>query len=394
MTTSDTMSGYEQPPASGRRLLRRTRTDRVAAGVSSGLGDYFGVDPVLFRVLFATSAFFGGAGILAYLLAWAAIPDEGTERAPIDGWIAALRRRRFPVWGVVIVGGLILSGVAFSWWLPGPFLPVVAIVILLIVFFTRRELQIPTAPRRIVPATPTVSLEKDGNAAAPTASPTWVYDARAWFEESRAVARERRRRSFPIRMGVLVVLAVTLTVLGIADAVGGIQLQWYFWSSLAVLGAGMVVALATRRWSWSFVPLALLALIGALAFAGSDTSLHDGVGQREWKPVNVTDAHYRLAFGQGVLDLRDLAPGTTPTTIDVTLGAGQVRVIAPKSLNLTVQTDVHAGQVEVDQDHGEHGQAHGGVEFTRTIDPLAGATGTPVTVKVHLTNGNLTVLHE
>src|SRR4051812_49740462 len=99
MTTSDTMSGYEQPPASGRRLLRRTRTDRVAAGVSSGLGDYFGVDPVLFRVLFATSAFFGGAGILAYLLAWAAIPDEGTERAPIDGWIAALRRRRFPGMG-------------------------------------------------------------------------------------------------------------------------------------------------------------------------------------------------------------------------------------------------------------------------------------------------------
>src|SRR3954468_2979323 len=146
MTTSDTLSGYQQPPASERRLLRRNRTNRVAAGVSSSLGDYFGVDPVLFRVLFATSAFFGGAGILAYLLAWAPIPEEGTQRAPIDGWIAAVRRRRFPVWAVVIIGGMILWGVAFSWWLPGPFFPVVAIVVLLIVFFTRRELQVSTPP--------------------------------------------------------------------------------------------------------------------------------------------------------------------------------------------------------------------------------------------------------
>src|SRR3954471_19317720 len=148
MTTSETFSGFPPPPASAHRLLRRSRSNRVAAGVSSGLGDYFGVDPVLFRVLFATSAFFGGAGILAYLLAWAAIPEEGTERAPIDGWIAAVRRRRFPVWAVVIVGGLILWGVAFSWGLPGPFFPVVAIVVLLIVFFTRRELQVSTPPPR------------------------------------------------------------------------------------------------------------------------------------------------------------------------------------------------------------------------------------------------------
>jgi phage shock protein PspC (stress-responsive transcriptional regulator) len=61
--------------------------------VAGGLGEYFVVDPVLFRVLFATAAFFGGAGVLGYLLAWAAIPEQGTERAPIDGWIHGLRER-------------------------------------------------------------------------------------------------------------------------------------------------------------------------------------------------------------------------------------------------------------------------------------------------------------
>src|SRR3954470_24383605 len=134
MTTSDTMTAFDQPPTSGHRLLRRSRTDRVAAGVAGGLGEYFGVDPVLFRVLFATSAFFGGGGILAYVLAWAAIPEEGTAHAPIDGWVASLRARRVPVWAVVIVGGLVLWAAAFSWWAPGPTFPLVALVVLLIVF--------------------------------------------------------------------------------------------------------------------------------------------------------------------------------------------------------------------------------------------------------------------
>src|SRR5581483_5031769 len=100
------------PPATGPRMLRRSSTNRVAAGVSSGLGEYFGVDPVLFRVLFATSAFFGGAGIIGYLVAWAAIPEAGTQRAPIDGWIAGLRRRQVPVWLVALAGGFFLWALA------------------------------------------------------------------------------------------------------------------------------------------------------------------------------------------------------------------------------------------------------------------------------------------
>src|SRR2546423_13295560 len=107
MTTSDTMTDFDPPPASGQRLLRRSRTNRVAAGVCSGLGDYFGVDPVLFRVLFATAAFFGGAGILAYLLAWAAIPEAGTAHAPIDGVIGGVRRRRVPMLGVAVLAGVL-----------------------------------------------------------------------------------------------------------------------------------------------------------------------------------------------------------------------------------------------------------------------------------------------
>jgi phage shock protein PspC (stress-responsive transcriptional regulator)/FtsH-binding integral membrane protein len=391
MTTSDSLSDFPQPPTSGHRLLRRNRTNRVAAGVASGLGEYFGIDPVLFRVLFATSAFFGGAGILAYVLAWAAIPEAGTARAPIDGWVAAARRRRIPVWLVVVVGGLLLWGVGLSWWLPGPFFPVVAVVVLLVVFFARRELQSP-APPPAADVAP-VSLTKE-DAPPPADQPPWVRDARAWLDEARALSRERRRRALPIRLGVVGALAVALTALGIADAVDGIQLQWYFWTTLIIVGAGMIAGLVSRRWSWSVVPLLVPAIVGSVAFAGSDASLHDGIGQREWRPTTATDSQYRLAFGQGVLDLRDLATPASPATIKVTLGAGQVKIIAPKTLNMTVNTEIHMGQLDVDEDRGDHGQAHGGVEFNRTIDPPAGATGAPITVDVDLTDGEVTVLHK
>ncbi|MDT4919321.1 MAG: hypothetical protein QOI15_223, partial [Pseudonocardiales bacterium] len=41
MTTSDTFGGPAAPtPTSGIRTLRRNRSNRVAAGVSSGLGEY------------------------------------------------------------------------------------------------------------------------------------------------------------------------------------------------------------------------------------------------------------------------------------------------------------------------------------------------------------------
>jgi phage shock protein PspC (stress-responsive transcriptional regulator) len=383
MTTSDTIGGYPPPPppppASGQRLLRRNRANRVAAGVSSGLGDYFGVDPVLFRVLFATSAFFGGAGVLAYLLAWAAIPEAGTAHAPIDRWITWLRRRRIPVWLVAVAAGLFLWAVAFSWWAPGPFIPVIVVVVLLVFFFGRREMQ----PRQVAAVSLTKSDEESDG-------PTWVRDARSWFDEARDASRLRRRRAMPIRVAALVALAGTLTVLGIVDGVSGVEFQLYFWVTLGIVGLALVIGLAVQRTPWGISPLLVPALIGAVAFAGSHTSLHDGIGQREWRPAAAPASDYRLAFGQGTLDLRSMSRQITPLTIDVTVGAGEVKVIAPKKLNLTVLVNIHFGQLEVDSDESH---PHGGVGISRTVDPPAGATGAPITVDVHLTNGQLVVDH-
>ncbi len=58
------------------RRIYRLRTDRVLAGVASGISRHFRTDPVLIRVLFVAMALVGGGGILAYIILWAIIPEE------------------------------------------------------------------------------------------------------------------------------------------------------------------------------------------------------------------------------------------------------------------------------------------------------------------------------
>jgi phage shock protein C len=65
---------------SGTKVLVRKRDGRMVAGVCAGLADYLGQDVTLIRVIVAAVAVLtGGAGILAYVVAWAIIPEESQE---------------------------------------------------------------------------------------------------------------------------------------------------------------------------------------------------------------------------------------------------------------------------------------------------------------------------
>ncbi|GGM54408.1 hypothetical protein GCM10011608_44260 [Micromonospora sonchi] len=59
------------------KQLRRPTTDRMVAGVASGLGRYFTVDPTLVRVVFAVGTLLtGGIAALAYPIMWFLMPEE------------------------------------------------------------------------------------------------------------------------------------------------------------------------------------------------------------------------------------------------------------------------------------------------------------------------------
>ena len=57
------------------RRLTRSRDDRLIGGVCGGLGRYFNVDPLLFRIGAVALVFLGGAGILLYLAALLLVPN-------------------------------------------------------------------------------------------------------------------------------------------------------------------------------------------------------------------------------------------------------------------------------------------------------------------------------
>lgn len=389
MTTTMPDAGRSDAPV---KVLRRSRTDRVGAGVAGGLGRYFGFDPVLFRVLFATAAFFGGAGVIAYVLAWIAIPEEGTQSAAVDRWVEWLRRRRVPVWVVAAAAGLLLWLIAFSWWQPHVFWPVIAAVAVLAIALARQSRQLPPATDPVPPppgtATAPVDLTKSPTEQTPPGN-AWRQQTAAWLRDAHQARLQRRRRSRPVRIATVVALVVTLASLATADAVSGIVLPAYFIVTLAIVGAGLLVGVVLRRTPWSLAVLLIPAIAGTVAFGGSGASLHDGIGQRTWSPTIAPAANYNLAFGQGVLDLRRLNPQSTPRVIHVRMAAGQLRIVAPASMRLTLDAHIRFGLLSVSRPGGFSRDLDHGAGVDRVLGPPAGATGQPVTVVATLADGHV-----
>jgi len=57
--------------------LRRSRSDRMIAGVVGGLARYFGIDSTLARVIYVVGSVISVAfpGILVYVILWAVVPE-------------------------------------------------------------------------------------------------------------------------------------------------------------------------------------------------------------------------------------------------------------------------------------------------------------------------------
>ncbi|GLW09867.1 hypothetical protein Misp01_49960 [Microtetraspora sp. NBRC 13810] len=70
------------------RKLRRTHRGRIAGGVCSGLGEYFGVDPNIIRIALGISCFFGGLGVAVYAAGWLLLPDEGKDTSIVQDLIS------------------------------------------------------------------------------------------------------------------------------------------------------------------------------------------------------------------------------------------------------------------------------------------------------------------
>ncbi|MFO7300632.1 MAG: PspC domain-containing protein [Actinomycetes bacterium] len=112
MTQNDNGPGVA--PLSAR--LYRSRTDKILGGVAGGLGKYFGIDPVWFRLGFVVLTLAGAAGIFVYIVSWVIIPEEPAEGAPV-GVARNLGPQASLVGGLALValGVMLLIRQLFPW---------------------------------------------------------------------------------------------------------------------------------------------------------------------------------------------------------------------------------------------------------------------------------------
>ena len=67
-----------------KKRLYRDPDNAAIAGIGAGLGAYFGIDPLVFRILFIILTFANGFGLLAYIIFWISLPKAETTRQRME----------------------------------------------------------------------------------------------------------------------------------------------------------------------------------------------------------------------------------------------------------------------------------------------------------------------
>jgi phage shock protein C len=75
------------------KQLVRTHNGRMIAGVCSGAGEHFGIDPNLLRVALGVFALLGGSAVMLYIAGWLLIPEEGVETSILQDLINRWQRK-------------------------------------------------------------------------------------------------------------------------------------------------------------------------------------------------------------------------------------------------------------------------------------------------------------
>src|SRR5215218_2546625 len=287
------------PPSSpGVRRLTRSSSDKLIGGVAGGLGRYFGVDPILFRIAFVVLTFAGGVGVLAYIGLLAFVPTDDDSR-PFGA------RRDANMIGAVLLGIIVLLILGPPFFFVGPALIPIAILIGIGILLWRAAGGRPPAggdPARLI-----------------------------------------ARGALALLIGIAAVGAFA-GVFVLAALGGGTTL-----AVLAIVaGVALVVAGLSGGARWLIAPALVLVLPLAIV-AAADIRVDGGVGERQYRPATVEELRpgYELGMGELIVDLRDvdLPAGTTRMELDMGIGHAVVRV--PEDACVSSDVQIGAGHAQV-----------------------------------------------
>ncbi|MCX6322356.1 MAG: PspC domain-containing protein [Bacteroidia bacterium] len=84
ISDNDGTSARDKFSSPGYHRMYRDTDHRVIGGVCSGMGAYWGIDPVIVRIIFVALALGGGLGVLVYLILYIVIPEAKTTAQKIE----------------------------------------------------------------------------------------------------------------------------------------------------------------------------------------------------------------------------------------------------------------------------------------------------------------------
>lgn len=382
-----------------RPRLSRGTSHKVLAGVCEGAGRYFGVDPVIFRIVLALLSLTGGIGLIIYGMGWLVIPQEGEEQSEAHRLMSG-RIEGAPLTAVLmaLVGcGLYASMLgnasnqAFSF--------ILLFATAGAVYWSQRrrsavEPVSPAAAAAAVDAPPAVAPPPEPGAPSwwrdplskeppvylwgPDDGPYGTEDRLAWRERKRAIRAEMR--NWPFSLGVAV---LALTALGAGTGASwafqpaGAALEIGLASMLAVLGVAYCLASFAGRAKGGTTVTAVLTLAALVGAAALPKTGEPGLGTTTWRPLTASAVHpaYERGAGRGLLDLTGLPlPAGSAVTTHVKVGAGQVEVRVPRGATVLLDYDVGVGEIVLPGKVNDGVDIKSGQHRTVTLRPAAGGT--------------------
>ena len=263
----------------------------MLSGVCGGLGQYFDVNPLFYRVGFVVLTLLGGAGLLVYGAAVLVIPSEGESESIASDILRNHRRRPVALVGLVLVavaGVVLLSHIPWHF-NSDPFWLVVLVVGASLLLAQRV---------RAAGSPPSAATPGEGTTAVvpPVSAPR-----RGWR-----------------------------------------------WLKLALVTLGVIIA---------------LTLASAVAFVAPFLHFGDGVGSRSYQPAvaAAVQSQYRLGIGNLNVDLSHVSFGSKPTTVELRLGIGKMRVTVADNATVITHARVAWGDSWILGDHQSGHDVHADV---------------------------------
>jgi phage shock protein PspC (stress-responsive transcriptional regulator) len=378
-TVTETPILDEAPP---RRLVRADE-GRWVGGVCAGLGRYFDVNPLVYRIAFAALALAGGTGLLLYLAAYLVIPAEHAEESIA---VEALQGHREHPWllvgvGLLSFGALFLLSEARFW--PGTGNLWLAATLgggaLVWWHVSNRD----RAPRQAAPTA------EASTADASTADPSTAETVPGMPAPSapRPMKPPRKPSLFAPVLGALLAVAGLFGLLAVLD-VYDIDVAVGLAVGVLLVGVAIAFGAMTQRRVGGLVFLGLILLGAFGAAAATPVSVSSGVGEKIERPESAADLarSYELGIGELNLDLGavSLSPGTT--SVDASVGVGNLVITVPP--NVALEIDAHAGVGQVDV----LGRRDDGVDAEKTTSVAGSTPDAPVLdVEADIGMGNIEV---